>query len=527
MSRAMKWMSVILAASLFASSCGSGNSKSNSRQRNTTLSSAAGRLPYSCAQLISDPLPTREDPVATFRLCDDAVGYTVTLAFATVGDPMPVPITRNVEVPINFEDPSKQTTLVVHMADAVKDDELGHGIHTYRVSIDRMDSMLVSPDDPRASDTLIVVDYTMPPPQPLGIYNGTSLRQANTFHLFADYIDEAVQKWSMIAQRTCYETPVLARMSMVQGPVAALGNAQLAAKISRSIDMYISLQQLRYAVFNWGTDLSPVICETGATGYNMFSDGVETNFQPLTGDDVEKSTDVENLAASFAVLHMAEQVANGDCKEDLPFMDHQSAEEFLVQREAVYTRLAKMAANNNYSALMALQQADVLMLLTSVRRSNATFDKCSRIASGYNVPKAQVATEVPVPAEDILPADGVTGGDGGQSTAVGELPVVNPASPAVPAVPLEAAAVWKAAKPTLSVKAKTSISKSRLLSFVGLRAPKGSKVRIIRSARSKAVCSAYTWGVKGRKAGSCRVVITVIPKKGKAISKSVTIKIMK
>ena len=101
-------------------------------------------------------------------------------------------------------------------------------------------------------------------------------------------------------------------------------------------------------------------------------------------------------------------------------------------------------------------------------------------------------------------------------TTTTSVPVANttapPATTPVPTVP---------AAPSLTTK--KSATGSAIAKYAGLTVASGSKVTLKVAASSVKVCRVSGTSVKGLKKGSCRVTVTVTPKKGKAASKTVTL----
>lgn len=79
---------------------------------------------------------------------------------------------------------------------------------------------------------------------------------------------------------------------------------------------------------------------------------------------------------------------------------------------------------------------------------------------------------------------------------------------------------------TLTIGIKKSISSSSVVKFSKIVVPKGSKTGIAIVKASQNVCRIVRSSIRGLKKGSCRATITVTPKKGKKISKTLTIKVL-
>jgi hypothetical protein len=76
-----------------------------------------------------------------------------------------------------------------------------------------------------------------------------------------------------------------------------------------------------------------------------------------------------------------------------------------------------------------------------------------------------------------------------------------------------------AAAKSYSAKALASVAKLKVLST--------SKVTLKVASGSSKNCRVVGSSVRGVKSGSCRVVVTVKPKKGKTVTKTITVKISK
>jgi YVTN family beta-propeller protein len=85
-------------------------------------------------------------------------------------------------------------------------------------------------------------------------------------------------------------------------------------------------------------------------------------------------------------------------------------------------------------------------------------------------------------------------------------------------------------KPTVTMpkltKLRSATAKS-IATFAKLKVLSTSKVKLKVAASSSRFCRVSGTTLKGLKAGSCKVTVTVTPKKGKAISKTVTLKVTK
>lgn len=80
---------------------------------------------------------------------------------------------------------------------------------------------------------------------------------------------------------------------------------------------------------------------------------------------------------------------------------------------------------------------------------------------------------------------------------------------------------------TPSVKIKMSLTAKSIATYAKLKVLLTSKVSLRVIASSSKFCRVSATNLKALKTGLCKVMVTVTPKKGKAISKSVTLKIIK
>jgi len=81
--------------------------------------------------------------------------------------------------------------------------------------------------------------------------------------------------------------------------------------------------------------------------------------------------------------------------------------------------------------------------------------------------------------------------------------------------------------PNLTLSLKKAVSAKWVAAYAKMKVASTSKVSLSVSADSALYCRLSGTSLKGLKAGSCKVTVSVSPKKGKAISKTVTIKVSK
>jgi hypothetical protein len=78
----------------------------------------------------------------------------------------------------------------------------------------------------------------------------------------------------------------------------------------------------------------------------------------------------------------------------------------------------------------------------------------------------------------------------------------------------------------LSLTTEKSVSSKAIAKFVRMNVPKYSKMSLKVSSSSKTVCRATGSSVRGLKSGNCKVTVIVKPKSGRAITKSVTLRVL-
>ena len=91
-----------------------------------------------------------------------------------------------------------------------------------------------------------------------------------------------------------------------------------------------------------------------------------------------------------------------------------------------------------------------------------------------------------------------------------------PAAPA-PAAPEQSA--------QLTLGVKKSISNSSVIKSSKIVVPKGAKTSIVVAKASKSICQVVGTSIRGLKKGSCQVTVTMTPKKGLKVSKTLTVKV--
>ena len=104
-------------------------------------------------------------------------------------------------------------------------------------------------------------------------------------------------------------------------------------------------------------------------------------------------------------------------------------------------------------------------------------------------------------------------------------PTVATPTAATPTAATPTAATPTAATPTVTTK--KAVTAKSIAVFAKLKVLSTSKVRLKVVSTSSKYCRVSGTTLKGLKAGSCKVTVTVIPKKGRATSKTVTLKVRK
>ena len=83
--------------------------------------------------------------------------------------------------------------------------------------------------------------------------------------------------------------------------------------------------------------------------------------------------------------------------------------------------------------------------------------------------------------------------------------------------------------PVLSVQltlgVKKSISNSSVIKSSKIIIPKGAKTSIVIAKASKSFCQIVGTSIRGLKKGSCQVTVTMTPKKGPKVAKTLTVKV--
>ena len=140
----------------------------------------------------------------------------------------------------------------------------------------------------------------------------------------------------------------------------------------------------------------------------------------------------------------------------------------------------------------------------------------------------EVATTVPAVTTTVpaaAPVATTVPASGSNSTAT-TVPSTSTGSTTVTTTP-PSSAVSSGATVSSAVASGKTASKTTLLALAKVKVPAGAKYAIKVAGASSKFCKVSGTGVKALKAGSCKVTVTVTPKKGKATAKTVTLKILK
>lgn len=129
---------------------------------------------------------------------------------------------------------------------------------------------------------------------------------------------------------------------------------------------------------------------------------------------------------------------------------------------------------------------------------------------------------VPIPApttvptagavNPVLPSDPSTASNGMSTTSV-PIAAITSSSPVTATV--------------VTMKTSKAVAAKSIAAFAKLKVLSTSKVSLKVVPSSAKFCRVFGASLKGLKAGSCKVTVTVKPKKGKAISKTITLKVSK
>ena len=140
----------------------------------------------------------------------------------------------------------------------------------------------------------------------------------------------------------------------------------------------------------------------------------------------------------------------------------------------------------------------------------------------------EVATTVPVVTATVPAATPVTTvpASSGSNSATTTVPSTS-AGPTTAAPSSASGAVDIRTTVSSAVALGKTASKTTLLALAKVKVPAGAKYAIKVAGASSKFCKVSGSGVKALKAGSCKVTVTVTPKKGKATAKTVTLKISK
>lgn len=137
------------------------------------------------------------------------------------------------------------------------------------------------------------------------------------------------------------------------------------------------------------------------------------------------------------------------------------------------------------------------------------------VTAPTTVPAAVAPTVTTAPSNgNSSSATSVPAASGG-STSVTTTPPVSNATSSVKQTPSSAVGIGKTSP------------KTTLLALAKVTVPSGAKYALKVASSSSKNCKVSGTGVRALKAGSCKVTLTITPKKGKATSKTVTLKVVK
>lgn len=181
---------------------------------------------------------------------------------------------------------------------------------------------------------------------------------------------------------------------------------------------------------------------------------------------------------------------------------------------------------NGWNALIGVIQASTNELMTFGTSSNGIFQHA--IVSRFTVNLVSTVVETPapvlvpdVPAVVVAPALPSAAPIVAPNVPIAEVSVVAP----VTAVAVPTTVVKKLTKPV--VLRKKSVSRPTLMKYLKLTMPKGSKVTITVSAKSKRFCTLEKTSIVYARPGKCLVRVTVRPKKGIMRSATTTMVVKK
>lgn len=515
---------VVVVAMVVMAACG--GAESSNRTKNSALTTSAP-LPVSCAQLITETA-TAETTSLQFSLCDDAVKYAIDTPDGVEGEIQDTSVNGGeiISVPVSPTIDGDPTTLVVQTQNAIPEDPYMPGVHSYSVSLATVTADQVAADNPLLGTLYPRVVYTMPPPQPRSVYQRGPAPTTDGDNVYAKHIDDLVHAWSMLAQQTCYSSVAKAVMAtpMVFSVSGALSHIQLNAKVRRNRAWFIYINSLRFMV-NEADAIR--VCPPGSTGFNIFLNGVNEGFVPITEKESETSTNAIDLLKSFALVSYWSQIVTQKCPATSTHNPKDSVEVLDTWTKAIKARLDTLRTDAAVgSELWTInQQVDLIEQLAITRDAGPNSDKCSMISAGYSVPVKKTPAEI---IEDVALAVEPPVASDNQSNASAPPSLSDIASseqtvPTVPQSQLQMPGVSTAPR----LKIGSTMSTSRLAAVAGLRLTARSTVRLQIPAASQKVCRALKSSVRAVRVGTCTVRVSVATKGKKTQAKNVQILIQK
>jgi len=287
--------------------------------------------------------------------------------------------------------------------------------------------------------------------------------------------------------------------------------------------LYISFNYLRQ--FTASAPSQANICAPGQQSFNLYSNGIEAGYQPISSDKINDSTDVLALAKSQMLLHYWKQIQKGKCAAPSGISVNYEVAELESWENQVLERLSVVKDDMNTPGVVrinAQRLINQIQLLEYVDLMRGTFDgvpQCAASNAGYVVPVKQLVEEV----SSTLPS--VQTGDS-QSNSAPLADLVNNPAPLVTVAPSQL--VWSAANNLVQkIRVGQTLSKALLAAQSGLALSAKSTTKLTPVAASKKFCTVKVWGLKAVKAGSCKVRVSVITKGKKTQSKTLTLQVIK
>lgn len=514
----------ISTALVLIASCG--GSDASQRTRNSALPEKYV-LGYSCAQLVTE-VATESTSEIRFTLCENAASYSIVTPEGVTGavNDQVVQGGEEIAVPVSSEVNGPESTLIVKMKGAPAEDDAGYhsGVHVYRASLATADADLVGADSNLLGTLYPKVVYGFPSPQTWATYR-IGITSGVTREMYADYIDELVQKWAMVRLTTCHPNIAQARMSSAEtwNVSGALAYTQITAKLMRDRDLYISINYLRE--FTASAPSQANICAPGQQSFNLYSNGIEAGYQPISSDKINDSTDVLALAKTHMLLHYWKQIQQNACDAPSGVSVNYEVAELETWENQALERLRVVSVDVNTSSVdresaqRLITQIELLEYVGGMRRTFDGVPLCAASNAGYAVPVKQSVEEV----SSTLPS--ADSGDSPSGTAPLADLVNNPTPPATIA---PAQLVWSAANNVAQkIRVGQTLSKAQLAAQSGLALTAKSSVKLTSVASSKKVCTVKTWGLKAVKVGTCKVRVSVATKGKKSQSKTLSLQVSK